>query len=83
MQRWMRVDTAAGQASLLVLVAGTLGVLAAGVPGSSQPMSSVVISALAILCGAVIGVLPWGRWRPRTTLVLALLAFARVVVGVS
>jgi diguanylate cyclase (GGDEF)-like protein len=66
---------------LLFLVAGVLGMLAAAAPGADQPISAIVINGVAVLCGVVSGLLPWHRWSPRATLVLALLAFALIDVG--
>ena len=76
-------QTATGQAALLFIVAGCLGMVTELFldTGSSMRVASLVLNAGAILSGVTIALAPWDRWSPRASLVVVPLAFALLAIG--
>ncbi|MEO7429363.1 MAG: GGDEF domain-containing protein [Acidimicrobiales bacterium] len=81
MQRFGYTETAAGQASLLFVAAGTLGLLSRLAPNAGGEHAVLVVNVVAVAFGIVVSLLPWDRWDPRATLALVPAAFALIVVG--
>jgi len=81
MGRFRQVQTAAGQAALLFVAGGALGLLNQLLPGASRSGAMRTIYAAAAVVGLVVAFLPWERWRPSATLALVPLAFALIVAG--
>lgn len=68
------------QAAVLFLAAGALTLVNNYLPGSGHLDIAVLntVGVLTCLVGWVAWVLPWARWSPRASLVLAPLAFAMI-----
>ena len=82
MEKQRRQQTATGQAAVLFVVAGCLGLVSElFLDASATRPGSVALNVVAIACGLVIGVAPWERWPDRTALVAVPLAFALLAVG--
>ena len=81
MRRFRYTDTAAGQAALLFVAAGTLGLLGEGVPNAPHTTSVRVLNLTTLAFGLLVSQLPWERWAPRATLVLVPAALALIVTG--
>ena len=81
MRRFRSIDSAAGQASLLFVAAGSLGLLGQLMPHATYPASVNVVNGTAVVFGVVVGCLPWERWSPRATLVLVPAAWTLIVIG--
>jgi diguanylate cyclase (GGDEF)-like protein len=81
MARFRAVDTAAGQAALLFVAAGSLGLLAQVVPSTSYPAAVSMVNATAVAFGVAVALAPWERWSDRATLLLVPPAWALIVIG--
>lgn len=81
MGRFRHLETAAGQAAVLFVAAGVLGLLSELVPGSQSAGGLRILNLACIGVGIGVTLLPWERWDRRATLVLVPGAFALVVVG--
>lgn len=81
MGRVKQIQTAAGQAALLFVVAGVLGITSDLITARTESTGSRVVNALALLVGLAASRLPWERWSARWTLVLVPAAFALIVSG--
>lgn len=81
MGRFRQVQTAGGQAALLFVAGGALGLLNQFLPGASRSASIRAVYAAATVVGLVVAGLPWARWRTSATLALVPLAFALIVAG--
>ena len=82
MRRSRHIETAAGQAAVLFVAAGSLGFVNQLLPreGGGDGVGQE-INIAAVVLGLVMGALPWQRWHPRATVALAPLAFGLIVVG--
>ena len=74
-------ETAAGQASLLFVAAGGLGLLGQVLPGALRSDGSIVVNATAVALGVLIRWLPWTSWHPGATLALVPGAFGLIIAG--
>jgi diguanylate cyclase (GGDEF)-like protein len=81
MGRFHLAETAAGQASVLFVTAGSLGLLSELVPSGDQAQGLWILNLVALVFGLVISRLPWGRWDRRATLALVPAALALIVAG--
>ncbi|MGQ0831775.1 MAG: GGDEF domain-containing protein [Microthrixaceae bacterium] len=81
MGRFRNFETAAGQASLLFIAAGALGLLGELVPNAAHVPGTRVVNVLSICLGLAILVPPWERWDRRATVILVPAAFALIVGG--
>jgi diguanylate cyclase len=81
MRRFRSIDSAAGQASLLFVAAGSLGLVGQLMPNASYPAAVSVVNGTAVILGIVVALLPWDRWTPRATLVLVPAAWALIILG--
>jgi len=81
MVRFRNVDTAPGQASLLFVASGALGLMSELVPNAARVPGVRAVNIACILFGLAINLLPWSRWHPRATLALGPGAFALIVTG--
>lgn len=81
MGRIRYTDSAAGQAVVLFVAAGTLGLVGELVPHATRADGMRAVNAIAVVFGLVTSRLPWSRWSPRATLALVPAAFALIVVG--
>jgi diguanylate cyclase (GGDEF)-like protein len=79
--RFRQVETAAGQASVLFVAAGLLGLLNELVPGAAHSTALRTVYLVAFAFGLLAGRVPWGRWDARATLVLAPFAFGLIAAG--
>jgi len=75
------IDTAAGQAAVLFVSGGALGLLGEAMPGATQSDGSRVVNCLALALGMLITRLAWERWDQRATIALVPAAFALIVAG--
>jgi diguanylate cyclase (GGDEF)-like protein len=74
-------ETAAGQAAVLFVAAGLLGLASELVPGASAGHELRTVYLVSLGVGILITRLPWLHWDPRATLVLAPAAAALIVAG--
>jgi diguanylate cyclase (GGDEF)-like protein len=75
-------QTAAGQASLLFVLAGILGLVSETLLIEESPRpASIGINIAAILFSLVLYAAPWHRWSARTSLLAVPVALGLVVVG--
>jgi len=81
MGRSRYTDSAAGQAMVLFAAAGSLGLLTGLAPQADHRGGMRAVNVLAVVLGFAIARIPWSRWSPRATLVLAPTAFALIAVG--
>ncbi len=81
MGRFRYMETAAGQASVLFVAAGALGLVGQWVPGAAGSADLRAINVAALLFGVAISRLPWEHWDRRATLVLVPVAFGLIVAG--
>jgi diguanylate cyclase (GGDEF)-like protein len=81
MGRVNHIQTAAGQAALLFVLAGALGLTSDAITGQVEATGSRLVNGLAIGLGLVVASLPWHRWNQRLTLVLVPAAFGLVATG--
>lgn len=81
MARARHTESAAGQASVLFVAAGLLGLGSELMPGATYDSALRTVYLVALAFGLAITRLPWSRWNPRTTLVLAGAAIGLIVAG--
>jgi diguanylate cyclase (GGDEF)-like protein len=81
MGRFRYADTAAGQASVLFVAAGGLGLVGELVPNATHVVALRALNAAALVLGLVISRLPWDRWPQRATLWLVPAALTLIVSG--
>jgi diguanylate cyclase (GGDEF)-like protein len=81
MGRIRYTDSAAGQAVVLFVAAGTLGLVGELVPNAARGDGMRVVNVVAVVLGIVVSQLPWSRWSARATLALVPAALALIVVG--
>lgn len=81
MGRFRHVETAAGQASVLFMTAGLLGLLGELVPNAAYADGQRAVNVIALLLGVAISRLPWSRWDHGWTLTLVPAALALIVAG--
>jgi diguanylate cyclase (GGDEF)-like protein len=76
-------ERAARQAAWLYLIAGLLSIVTVYLPGTRNADRTVVtvIGIIAIVIGALVRSLPWGRWPHSATLGLVAIALALIAVG--
>jgi diguanylate cyclase (GGDEF)-like protein len=76
-----RIESPSGQAAVLFVVAGLLGLLsAAAVPATRSPFG-LAVSVSAVLVGVAIDRFPWARFDRRATLALVPAAFGLLTAG--
>lgn len=74
-------ESAAGQASILFVAAGALGVLGHVLPSALRSEGPLLVNVAAVVLGIVIRWLPWEDWDRRATLALVPAAFGLVIAG--
>lgn len=77
--RW--ANTATGQASVLFVAAGSLGLVGELVPDASHVGGLRAVNLVAVVLGVAIARLPWSRWPQPAALALVPAAFALIVAG--
>ncbi|HEV2891075.1 MAG TPA: ATP-binding protein [Frankiaceae bacterium] len=75
--------TAGRQGGLLLVAAGLFTLVNNYLPGSELLDVALLnaVGAIAVVAGAIAYVLPWQRWHPTTSLVLAALGFSLIAVS--
>lgn len=81
MGRLAYVETAAGQASVLFVASGTLGLVSELVPNAAVSDAVRVVNVIAVVLGLAMSRLPWDRWDRRATLAVVPAAFGLIVAG--
>ncbi len=79
MARFTRIETAAGQASLLFLGAGVLGLVSELVPSVGSSTRLIYLATLVL--GILVPLVPWERWGSGATIALVPVALALIAAG--